>query len=241
MEDIERIYGDSRIKLFRQLQKRRTVIHFILSGKNFQRLTIVTGLALRDETPCLLIDPPRGIGRLATASLQGDIIVQFIGQDRLPYIFKTTLYKMAETAIWIRLPAYLERIQRRKGFRITPPYETIVSFVKDGKRLQGAVINISEGGALLSPLTGRKWTDLLDEKDTIRKVCIQCSEKKSALKLELSRATVIRMRKESMTGRFYYALKFSFGKKDKKGVLVDWLYRCQRSILQSRYDADDRL
>ena len=241
MENVERIYGDRRISLCRQLKKTRTVINFILSGKDFQRLTIVTGLALKRETPCLLLDPPRGLEHLETASLRGKIVLQFIGVDRLPYVLRTTLHKMAKNALWIRLPTYIERIQRRKGFRITPPYETKLYFVKDGKRFQGEIKNISEGGALISPSTSGKWADFLNENDAIRKIRIECSEKKLALNVELSQGTVRRMRKESMTGMFYYALQFSMAKKDNKEALVNWLYECQRDILQTRYSISDDL
>jgi c-di-GMP-binding flagellar brake protein YcgR len=241
VENIEKIYGDRRIRLFRLLKKTRTVMNLIVPGKEFQRLTIVTGLALKGETPCLLIDPPRGIGRLTSASLNGRIIFQFIGVDRLPYVFRSTLYKMAKNALWIRLPAYVERIQRRKGFRITPPSETTLRFVKDGRPCQGEVKNISEGGALITPLAGRKWTDLLNENDTIRRLIIQCSENKHALNLELNQAMVTRVSKESMTGRYYYALQFLIAEKDKKEVLVDWLYQCQRDILQERFSVNHQL
>jgi hypothetical protein len=241
MENVERIYGDRRISLFRQLKKARTVINLILSGKDFQRLTIVTGLALQGETPCLLLDPPRGLDHLETASLHGKIVLQFIGVDRLPYVLRTTFYKMAKNALWIRLPAYVERIQRRRGFRITPPYETKLYFAKDGKRFQGEIKNISEGGALVSPSGRRRWTDFLNENDTIREIRIMCSEKKLALSAELSQGTVKRMRKESMTGKFYYALQFIPAKKDNIKALIDWLYECQRDILQTRYSISDEL
>jgi hypothetical protein len=241
MENVERIYGDRRIRLFRQLKKTRTVIQFILSGKGFQRLTIVTGLALGSKTPCLLVDPPRGIEHLEAASLHGKIVMQFIGVDRLPYVFRTTLYKIARKALWITLPAYVERIQRRKGFRITPPKETQFRFIKDGRRFQGEIRNISEGGALITPSRGEKWTNILNENDTIRKIRIECSDKELALTLDLNQGTVKRIRKESMTGKFYYALQFSFEKKKPKEVLVDWLYECQRDMLQTRYSLSDEL
>ena len=241
MENIERIYGDRRISLFRQLKKTRTVIQFILSGKNFQRLTIVTGLALQGKTPCLLVDPPRGIEHLEAMTLHGKIVMQFIGVDRLPYVFRTSLYKMAKKALWITIPAYVERIQRRKGFRITPPNETLFYFVKDGRRFRGEIRNISEGGALITPYRGEKWTKLLNENDTVRRIHIECSEKELVLTLDLDQGTVKRIRKESMTGKFYYALQFSFGKKDKKEGLVDWLYQCQRDMLQTRYSLSEEL
>jgi len=77
------------------------------------------------------------------------MLFEFVGNDNLFYNFKTTGKEIIRDEICIRLPEVINRSQRRKNFRMTPPLGTKICINENGSRLEMSVLNVSRGGALV--------------------------------------------------------------------------------------------
>lgn len=142
------IQGKRRFYIFKQLQKDKTFIKMRLSGKDYERLTIVTGIQTRKNTPFFLIDYPRGFKEVVSRVDVWKMRFEFIGDDNLTYIFRTSGGEISDDKILIRFPEVIERIQRRKHFRLETPFETKLHFEKKSIEFEMNVINISLRGVL---------------------------------------------------------------------------------------------
>lgn len=235
----DRIYGDKIIGLLELLKKERTVLKLNLLGKDYERLTIVTGLMVENKSSYFLIDYPRGFKEVLEDSGPDDIHEQrmafeYIGSDKIPFAFRTVLDRIQGRNIWVKIPEFIERIQRRKHFRIEPPIDTKILFIRDTKKHENSVLNLSLGGALISPLVKPTLGSRLYPGEIIRNIRLIAHKKVFKMRIHIKKAMVRRAGKDSETGRYFYALRFMEIEKEDKKDLEKWLYKWQRVILQKR-------
>ncbi len=235
----DRVYGDRIIKLFEQLKEDRTVLKLNLLGKDYERLTIITGLIDENDTSYFLIDSPRDFREtLQDTGPHGTneqrMAFEFIGSDKVPFAFRTVLDGVQGRDIRIKVPNYIKRIQRRGHFRIDPPAGTKIIFNRDTKRYENSVLNLSLGGALISPLDKPVPGTRLYPGETLRNIKLIAQKRVFKLRIEILKSVVRRAGKDAETGRRFYALRFMEIEKEDKNDLEKWLYRWQREVLRKR-------
>jgi len=150
MKNTDKIYGKRRFTLFDQLQKDRIAITLNLLGKNYERLTIVTGVVTENGTPYILIDIPTGFRETFQDNEKGKVLFDFMGKDKILYSFRAVVGRVAENDIWIEFPEFIERVQERKHYRIVPPPGTRIHFAMDAGEYEVNVVDLSLRGALIS-------------------------------------------------------------------------------------------
>ncbi len=137
------------LSLLKQVKAGKTPLQMVVLGRNYERLTLVTGLKMVDDQPSLLVDCPVGFGEDVREPEGARVRLECLGRDRIQYAFRSSIRAVFEKDILLDLPEWIERIQRRRHFRIAPPLGTTISFGRNGAPLKATVINLSEGGALL--------------------------------------------------------------------------------------------
>lgn len=235
----DRIYGDKIIGLLELLKKERTVLKLNLLGKDYERLTIVTGLIDENESSYFLIDYPGGFREILDdfgpdEAHEQRVVFEFIGSDKIPFAFRTVLDQVQGRDIRVKTPEYIERIQRRRHFRIEPPMDTKILFLRDTKKLENSVLNLSLGGALISPLVKPTLGSRLYPGEIVHNINLIAHKKIFKMRICIKKAMVRRAGKNSETGRYFYALRFMEIEKEDEKVLEKWLHKWQRAILQKR-------
>ncbi|MFH0844129.1 MAG: PilZ domain-containing protein [Pseudomonadota bacterium] len=230
----DKILAKGRFTVLEQLKKDRTALQFSVLGKNYERLTLVTGLKDGNDGPYVLLLCPVGFTEMITDFAGAAVKVEFVGKDKIQYAFRSHIRMVSDEDLCIEFPEFIERIQRRRYFRIAPPIGTKVVFTKDGEPLEASVINLSEGGSLLSlPASSPKEEKVarrVTQGDYLRNLRLLCEGKYSRVELTVRKALVKRAEKNSQTGRYILALQFADMEKRETNMLHEYIFRCQREL-----------
>lgn len=230
----ERITGEKRFQVFEALRNDKTFLKMNLTGMDFERLTIVLEIDLGEEGPLFLIDAPAGLREALRDEAPGKIRFEFTGPDNLQYLFNTSGGQVLHDRIWIRLPESIERIQRRRHFRLEAPLGTRLYVSLDGRRQEMNVINVSQGGLLVAPLKGTSRSEIIRTGDYLRRIALVFPSEEDHPSLTIEEALVRRREQDTLTGEPRYGLQFTRLEKKTEKVLTDIIYRLQRQFLRKR-------
>jgi len=139
----EIIKGKSRIEILKQAQSDKSLIQMQLADKEISCLTVITGLLFKNKDSYFLIDYPAGF-REAVAEIETwKMQFRFTGKDQLPYIFNTSGGELNQNDVTIKLPDFIERLQKRANFRINALLDTKLPIIKGFTEYKTNVVNIS--------------------------------------------------------------------------------------------------
>ncbi len=232
--EIDKIYLHKRDELFEGLKKARSLLQLRILGQEYQRLTLVTGLERRGSGRYLLVDCPEGLSE-KNRSLGGvSVRIDFMGSDKLQYSFKTAIAKISDRDIWLEYPEFVERIQRRRYFRIAPPPGTMVMLPVQDQVHEAAVLNLSVGGSLLR-VTGVPYGDMgLKVGDCLTGVTLICREGGPQWDMSIEETTVRRIEKDPDTGTLRYALEFTRMNRREARALGQFIFQCEIAVIRRR-------
>jgi c-di-GMP-binding flagellar brake protein YcgR len=226
------IQGKKKFDIFEQLRKDKTIIKMRLLGADYEQLTIIIGIQAIKDMLFFLIDYPKGFKEAVSDVEVWEMRFEFIGNDNLPYIFKTSGGEIIGNEIWIRFPESIEKIQRREHFRIEVPLGTKLHFKKKSAGIEMKVIDISLRGVLVNSI--QKNAILKSREDLIDVQLVFPSEKKD-LMVHIKKASVKRMGKNAPMERYSYILYFAMIEKNEEAALTKIIYELQKKVLQKRH------
>jgi len=178
-----------------------------------------------------LIDYPKGFKEAVSDVEVWEMRFEFIGNDNLQYIFKTSDGEISGNEIWIRFPEFIEKLQRREHFRIEVPLGTKLHFEKKTAGIEMDVIDISLRGALVTSI--QKNAILKSREDLIDVQLVFPSEKKD-LVVHTKKVSVKRVEKDSQSKRYTYGLYFAKTEKDEEALLTKIISKLQIKFLQKK-------
>jgi c-di-GMP-binding flagellar brake protein YcgR len=233
-EGPDRIGGKSLFNLMRRLKEDRIPLQFVVFGREYERLSLVTGVKKGDKGGFLLIDSPPRLGEELPGAEGLKVKIEFLDRDHIQYAFRSQIVKVSKEDIWLLLPDFVERIQRRRHFRIAPPIGTKISFIRDGKPLEASVVNLSEGGALFSFSQSSREVPKLWPGEELYKLHLRCPGDRVSADLGIRKAVVKRTEKNPLSPHPAYACQFlDMDGKDTYALQV-FIFQCQREMLQRR-------
>jgi len=232
MEDTDKIYGKRRFELFDQLQKDRIVVKLTLLGKDYERLTIITRIVTENGTPYVIIDIPTGFREKFQGDKKKKVLFDFVGKDKILYSFRTVVGRINENDIWMEFPEFIEKVQRRKFFRIVPPIGTKIYFEVDFREYEASVVNLSEGGVLITQGEQFHKEVKLFDGEYIKNLI--CEEQCLKLQIDIEEGVIKRLVKNPNTSRNTYAIQFTGIEDRGKKELQDWIFRVQREFLRKQ-------
>jgi c-di-GMP-binding flagellar brake protein YcgR len=230
----EMISGKGVLRLLEQLREERIAVQMIVLGKDYERLTLVTGVRTVDKRQYLLVDCPARFSEDVKDHEGARVKMEFLGKDSVQYAFRSGVCAVSGNDILLEFPGSVERIQRRHHFRIAPPLGTTLSSARNGKLLKGPVTNLSEGGALLSLHEPREAKSRLWAGEEMRNLTLQCQAERLTASMRIKKAVVKREQKDPHTGRLLYALQFLDMDAKEKNALREFIFNCQREMLRRR-------
>lgn len=233
----EKIQGQNILRLFRELQKDSTLLKVYLPDDNYKYLGRITDIQTRHQVTYCLIDYPQSFKAVIKSSEAGSVEFEFTGKDEIKYTFRTAEWQIAKNKLWLQLPQSVEREQRRRQFRISAPAGTTLHFDLNSTRYVLKVIDISLGGSL-GVLAGTSKKNNrnadLSQAAFIEGLELNFPSENERIRVTIERAEVKRLKRNSLTNQYEYALEFQEMDGINKRNLNDQIYRLQREFLRKR-------
>jgi hypothetical protein len=239
MSGAEKIQNKKVFRIMEQLRQNKTMLSMRLVGQNYHRLTMVTEILKEKHTAFFIIDSPRDFKSTITKLGTWEIQFNFRGRDNLEYVFATFGGDFLDEQPRIPFPKYIERLQRRRHFRLSVPAGTKLFFDLGQIRQEINLMNISMSGFLgiLKTTIGRNQKKpVLQRKDTIKNIEIVFPSdiSNSEKKLIVNKAIVRRAEYDPKRKADIYAFEFESIDKDQEKMLIESIYNLQRLILKRK-------
>lgn len=236
MDEYNIIKGKTRHEIFKQLQSKKIMLKIKLQNSDFKELTILTGLKTFKDTPCFTVDLPGNFKKVISNVKNLKLIFNFTDLDKIEYNFNITDFIVDDNEIWLKFPEFIERLQRRKSFRINAPYESKLFFKINSINYKFNLINISQGGALGIHAGTKilKNTPILKIGETIDNAELLFLHKEGIQKLHIKELTIQWVAKSSEYQFIRYGVEFTKIEKNEAQLLTKIIYGIQRLFLQRR-------
>lgn len=237
--DLGKLQGTKITELFRYLVESGTIVSVQAMGGKFERLTCVIEVRESVKQNQLVVDIPHGFQEEVEKLQPWVLQFNFNGPDKVEHIFVTQGGRRENQALVLPFPEFVQRLQRRRDFRIQTPMGTQMHFQK--KNFSGTIdlINISLSGAYgVFRQKGQAVSNrpVLKVKELIFKIAIhfpgRCAGEREAIHIQ--KAEVIRVEQDIETHQNRYAFEFKLIDREAKQQLTSEIYRLQREYLQRR-------
>ena len=239
MDNPGKIEGRKLVELFNTLIEKRVIISMHLTGTDFERLTCLVGIQAHASGYSLRIDLPEGMRAAAAKTDAVTLRFNFNGPDRLEYVFSTEGIKFNHRELVTPFPEYVDRIQRRKDFRMQTPSGTRLLIKHDKIHAILNLINISLGGAF-AVMKKHNLKNVnepifaLDESVTNARIIVPEGTDRKEMVIIIQTAIVRRIERDRQSKRFRYAFEFKDMDAREKHKLTQSIYYFQRLFLQRR-------
>jgi c-di-GMP-binding flagellar brake protein YcgR len=238
MEEPESIIEDQIPILLERLKSERTILKLYMPGINNDWLSIVLGIKANNESPCFVIDFPGGGGYELRNSQGKKVIIEFTDRNRVHYRLRSVIKNVEDQNIYVLMPEAVYRMQRRGFFRVPSPIDTRVIIRDEDGSLDLDVVNIGEGGVLVSnPTASHRGVRFF--RGAFKSLSIIYKNIEDEEKIEINRAEIRRVVKRPETGCYEYAFMFRDRGKDIEKEIRKFIYSCQRKMLyRMKYPED---
>jgi c-di-GMP-binding flagellar brake protein YcgR len=227
MERPEEISGKKMLELIEQLKKDKIVLSVHILDTENEGLSIILGTKIVNDKQCLILDFPTGIGGMIFHAKDLKVAIEFADKNKIHYNLKSVIEDVTRQNLYVRLPRVIYRIQRRKFFRTESPLGLKMIIDEKSERYEFNVINISEGGALISH-PAKLHNDIRFFKGAVKPVIIVCREDDHVQTIKIDKAEISRIKSVRETGNYNYALQFIECDKREEKDLRNLIYLCQR-------------
>ncbi len=234
MNDTEILYGRNLLRFFQELEKNKTVIKINLLGHDYERLTMVIGVLNKESPYYFHIDYPKGFKRAVRNTSSWKIRFEFKGKDKLVYRFRTYGGYISGKDIFIPFPHHIERVQRRRFFRLETPLGARMVIPRYAHKYEFTLLNVSEGGALIGSGKGFSRRPVFQEGDFLRHMIVLFQSEGQQFRIAIEKGMVRRLEKDPLTYRYQYALQFMDLGQDERNDLKELIYLFQRDFLKKR-------
>jgi len=239
MTGAEKMQGKKLIRLMEQVQRKKIMLSMRLVGQNYERLTMVTRIPKGEKASFFAIDPPRDFRNTVSKLGTWDIRFKFNGPDNLEYIFTTSGGKFYDDEIRINLPDYIERLQRRRYFRLSVPIDTKLFFESDQVQREVNLINISMRGTLglMKTFNGNDQKKPVFKNGNYLKnvkIIFPSDTKDNEREVRVNETIIRRAEHDPKKNMDLYAIEFVNIDRDQEKTLIQIIFNLQRLILQKK-------
>jgi hypothetical protein len=239
MTGAEKIQGKKLVRLMEQVQREKIMLSMRLVGQNYERLTMVTRIPKNEKASFFAIDPPRDFRNTVSKLDTWEIYFNFNGPDNLEYIFTTSGGKFYDNEIQINLPDYIERLQRRRYFRLSVPAGTKLFFESDQVQREINLINISMRGTLGLLKTFNEKDQkkpILKKEDYLKdiKIIFPSDTEDNKREVNVNKTIIRRAEHDPQKNMDLYAFEFVSINRDQERRLIQIIFNLQRLFLQKK-------
>ena len=238
MDDHGKVSKEKTNQLFNYLKDRRILVKLVVKGAGYESVTLVTGIRSRKGQPRFRIDCPDDFQIVLQSRDCGNLYFEFNGPDKVLYTFETPATPdWQKDEAWFPIPAEVERIQRRRNFRLEAPMGTELILRQFQPPLKLVVLDFSLGGLLCVVESAReriKKNLMLTRGRKLKGLELLFREENVTTKIGIAEATIVRVETNPVTSYRQYAFQFERLEKKEEKSLTKTLYSMQRKLLQQR-------
>ena len=239
MTGAEKIQGKKMVRLMEQVQRKRIMLSMRLVGQNYERLTMITRIPKDKNVSFFAIDPPRDFRNTIAKLDRWEIQFNFNGVDHLEHIFTTSGGKFFDNETRINIPDYIERLQRRRYFRLSVPTDTRLLFRSGQVQREINLVNISMRGTLglLKTFNGKDQKKPIFKKDDYLKnikIIFPSDIKDNEQEVRVNKVIIRRAEHVPQKHMDLYAFEFTSIDRDQERTLIKIIYDLQRLFLQKK-------
>jgi hypothetical protein len=239
MGEAGKVQGGKLTELFSELIAKKVIISMNVVGAGFDRLTCITGMLKDPGGNHLLVDPPDDFEAAAAAKDLWHLRFNFNGPDNLEYIFSTRGGAICEQGLKIPFPEHVERLQRRRNFRVDTLSGTRMHFKLN--KIKGVIdlTNVSLGG-VYGALTKHNFKFMrgpvlkMDQQVYDVSMVFPGNRDMRGITIHVKKAEVKRVEHDQDHGFYRFAFQFDEMEKKEQNKLIQVIYDLQRWYLQRR-------
>lgn len=125
----------------------RRVCRMEIPNTPFSWITLILGMQSMKGSHFLLIDKVAGFEKALSQSRKKDIAIDFMESDGVPCYFKTEVVELRPDALWVEMPEFIMRMQKRRFYRVKARLGTQLIFrPAPGQEEKAQVRDYSMGG-----------------------------------------------------------------------------------------------
>jgi hypothetical protein len=239
MTGAEKIQGKKMIRLMELVQREKIMLSMRFVGQNYERLTMIVRVPTDRNRSFFVIDPPTDFINTVSKLSTCEIRFNFNGPDNLEYNFTTGGCKFENNEAQIYFPDYIERLQRRRYFRLSVPTDTKLFFESDQGQQEINLTNISMSGTLgflkMFNVKDQK-KPILNKEDYLKnlKIVFPSDIKGDKQEVKVNKAIIRRAEHDPQKNLDLYAFEFVSIEKDQEKMLIKIIYDLQRLFLQKK-------
>jgi c-di-GMP-binding flagellar brake protein YcgR len=240
MENMELIQGDAVLRLFKELQQKKTPLRVKLANGDCEHLSHLKQIRKRLRTHYFLIDYNEDFQAAARELEELHLNIEFTGEDGIPYAFHTKDRDVSRDVIWLKFPESIHRYQRRSLFRLEAPHGTRLFFEVDKIRYKLLVINMSLGGTfgvLVSVTKAMEQELKLEDPQTLENVELvfpSRNNNKDDSRVAIKQCQINRQERNPQTKKYECAIEFKEVAETEQKKLNELFYNWQRDYLRKR-------
>ena len=241
MDTQNTIQGKKRRAVFEQLLKENTLIKMHIPKLGYEKLTMVIDIRRNDNEPFFIIDPPNDFQENVPDLTQKKIHFEFNFKEGVRYAFTSVGGMILENEIWVVFPEFIERIQRRKDFRLEFPKGSRIRFHLESIAHEMDLINLSMGGAyaeISMNKDGEEKVPYLESGNTVHDIVLCAPSEEGNLEVNIKKASIMRVEKIKTGKRYKLGIQFIEIDGTEVKTLKKLIYDSQRSFLQNRLKPD---
>lgn len=241
MLEIEKIEGRRVLELFDALLQDGTPLKVFLSDKDFEHLNRIVDISTQNKKSYFLIDYAQGFENTVLSTDGAVIDFEFTDKDNIKYSFRTSGTAIFKGKIWLKVPQWVEREQRRKQFRISAPAGSKIFFSLNNQRCELKLIDISLGGSLgvlAAVPSHRSQYQTPRHVKHLKDVELFFPRKDENVHVIINLCEVKRLGLNPVTNQYEYGLEFQKIDNSNTKTLTDLVFRFQREFLRKRLRID---
>jgi hypothetical protein len=244
MDDHEKVLQDRARQLIQFLRDKRVLIKLVLKNTGYENVSVITDIKSIDQQEYFRIDCPDDFHIILQSRDRGNLSFEFNGPDKVLYTFEVSPdpdWRRGE--VWIPFPDEIDRIQRRRNFRLKAPMGTELILRQLQPPLKMVVVDFSLGGLLCVVESAReriKKNLILTRGRKIKNLELLFRSDNVTTKISVNEAAIVRVETNPVTGYHQYALQFLSLDKNEEKSLTKTLYRMQRQMLRQRLATEER-
>ena len=200
--------------------------------------TYVRKVSTTNNTRCLHMEFPAKLSDALGHATSHQLNFEFVGPDRHKYaFFSTEAIAEEKNGYRIPFPTQLNKIQRRKDFRIQTPDKTLIHIPDVPAPHQLQAVDISMGGTLGEVVRvegDMQQVHPIRKGDIFRNIRISVPVLPQDVPVAVEKAEVVRLESQRSIRLPRWALRFNALKMSQKKRLRDIIYQLQRHVLRAR-------
>ena len=240
MADIEKIQGNALLKLFSELQMNAIPLKMQLLNGDGTLLANIADISKRKNALFFKVDSAEDYRKLSEKTDRSRLRFEFADLANIKYVFETNTWELSREMLWVEIPKFVHRFQRRKLFRLEAPHGTRLFFNVNNIRYKLLVIDVSLGGTLgvLASLTAQMKQELKPYTSKIMEnaelLFPSKDHKKPGAIVKIKHYQIVRQDHNPQTNKFECAIEFKEVNEAEQKKLTDLFYKWQRDYLRKR-------